>query len=81
VPRPPTSVVRVSAETLLALLAGELDLSRAQLTGKLRIDGDPAAGFLVGGMVSMFRAGGDAPGPSGLVVRRLARWFKEAPPP
>jgi nucleoside-diphosphate-sugar epimerase len=56
VPRPPTSVVRTSPETLLALLSGALDLARAQLTGKLLIDGDPVAGFLVGGIVGTFRA-------------------------
>lgn len=71
VPRPPTAVVRMEARTLLALLAGELDYSSAELTGKLRIEGEPAAGLLIGAGVAHFRA------QRGYLARRLGRWFQE----
>jgi nucleoside-diphosphate-sugar epimerase/putative sterol carrier protein len=79
-PRPPTSIVRLSADTLLAMLAGELDGGSALLTGKIELDGDPTAGLFLNAIVSTFRAQRARPGVDGFVARRLGRWLarKEA---
>jgi nucleoside-diphosphate-sugar epimerase/putative sterol carrier protein len=75
-PRPPTSIVHVSAETLLGLLSGELDGGSALLTGRIQVEGEPMAGLLLNGIVSTFKAQRQRPGPGGFVARRLGRWLQ-----
>jgi UDP-glucose 4-epimerase len=75
-PRPPTSVATLSDSLLLELLAGRADISTAQLTGRVRIEGDPFAGMLLGGIVTGFRKQAEAPGVAGAVPRALSRWFE-----
>ncbi|RMD91412.1 MAG: NAD-dependent epimerase/dehydratase family protein, partial [Calditrichaeota bacterium] len=41
IPRPPASVVRLHADTLIELLAGHGDFAAAQLTGKVKVEGEP----------------------------------------
>jgi putative sterol carrier protein len=65
VPRPPTSTIRLAAPTMLALLAGSTDVTTAQLVGHIAVEGEPAAGMILGALVSTFRAQPAA--------RRLAR--------
>jgi putative sterol carrier protein len=74
-PRPPNVTVTLKADTLLQLLAGELDYATAQLTGRVRVDGEALAALVVQGMVSIFRAQTQTPGVAGALPRRLQRWF------
>lgn len=73
-PRPPTAVVTLSANLLLDLLAGRADVASAQLTGKIRTDGEGHASLVVGGMVQAFRAAASAADARGRATRALA-WF------
>ncbi len=56
IPRPPTSIARVPAETFLDFLRGKQSFSTAQMTGRVQIEGDPSAAMLLQGMVTTFRA-------------------------
>ncbi len=69
------AVVTLRAATLLDLLAGRADLAGAQLSGRLRVDGQALAGMLVSGLVESFRAAARLKGLRGLLARRLARWM------
>jgi putative sterol carrier protein len=60
-PRPPTTVVTMKAATLIDLLAGRTEFSSAQLTGKLRVEGEALAALVVQAIISRFRA--EAPRP------------------
>lgn len=77
IPRPPDSRVTLSAETLLALFTGEDDLSRARMAGRLKVSGEPNAGFLMAGFVTTFRVELKKPGFSGWSTRKLEQWFKK----
>jgi UDP-glucose 4-epimerase len=74
-PRPANAVVSMKARTLLDLLAGRGDVAAAQLTGKIRIDGQGHAALVIGGLVAGFRAAGRRPGWRGFTARKLARWI------
>jgi nucleoside-diphosphate-sugar epimerase/putative sterol carrier protein len=56
IPRPPTSIARIPAETFLDFLRGKQSFSTAMMTGRIHIEGDPSAGMLLQGMVTTFRA-------------------------
>jgi nucleoside-diphosphate-sugar epimerase/putative sterol carrier protein len=75
VPRPPTSVVSLRKALLLELLAGETSVATAQLTGRVRIEGEPLAGLLLGTMVAMFRKETEEPGAKGFGARKIAAWM------
>ena len=78
-PRPPTSIVTMPASVLLDLLAGKTDMSAVQFgSGNLRIEGDPMAGMVIGGLVEIFRQGRTAPGAQGVVTRAMGKWFAMA---
>jgi putative sterol carrier protein len=55
-PRPPTTVVTMKATTLVELLAGRTEFTAAQLTGKVRVEGEALAALVVQAIVSRFRA-------------------------
>lgn len=74
-PRPPTSVATMKLEVFQQLLRGELDFASAQLTGKLRLEGDTSAGFVVGALVRRFRNQTELPGWRGQAARRFASWL------
>lgn len=74
-PRPANAVVSMKAATLLDLLAGRGDIAAAQLTGRIRIDGQGHAGLVVGGLVAGFRDAARQSGWRGFTARRLARWI------
>ena len=74
-PRPPDATVTLRSETFVDLLAGRLDCTTAQLTGKLRVEGEGLAQFVVQGLVAMFRATVAGGGPAGFVTRQLDRWL------
>jgi UDP-glucose 4-epimerase len=75
VPRPANAVVSMKARTLLELLAGRGDIAGAQLTGKIRVDGQGHAALVIGGLVAGFRDAGRRPGWRGFTARKLARWI------
>jgi putative sterol carrier protein len=79
-PRPPTSVVSLSDRLLLDLLAGRTDLGAAQLTGRIRIDGEPRAAMLLGGLIGSFRMARQQRGVPGLIGRGLAAWMRRSTP-
>jgi putative sterol carrier protein len=80
VPRPPTAVISMRADTFLELLGGRLDVATARFAGRLKITGDPYAGFLIGALVTGFRRATEGTGTRGFVSRRLARWFEGSSP-
>jgi nucleoside-diphosphate-sugar epimerase/putative sterol carrier protein len=75
-PRPPSAVITLRASTLLELLAGKTDVTTAQLTGRIRVEGEGLQGMFIGGLVSMFRAQTERRGPVGFATRQMAHWFK-----
>jgi len=75
VPRPPDATLVLATSTLRRLLAGQADVTSAQMMGQVRLDGDPTAVMVLGGIVTAFRAAGDEPGFRGAVARRLTAWF------
>jgi hypothetical protein len=73
-PRPPTSVVTLPNDAMLELLAGRGDLFTAQMTGRVRVQGDPLGPMLLGAVVSGFRKSLSAPGVRGAGTRSIERW-------
>ena len=55
-PRPPSTVVTMKTATFYDLLAGRTDFNTAQLTGKVRVEGEALAAFVVQAVVTRFRA-------------------------
>lgn len=74
VPRPPTAAATMKVEIFQQLLTGELDFASAQLTGKLRLEGDTSAGFVIGAVVRRFRNEQERAGWRGRAARRFASW-------
>ena len=72
-PRPPTSVVTLSAAHLRDLLAGKVDYAALQMTSRVRVEGDPFAMMLVNGIVRSFRDGTSAAGARGRVANAVSR--------
>jgi nucleoside-diphosphate-sugar epimerase/putative sterol carrier protein len=75
VPRPPTSVVTLSASTLIDALAGRAAIATVQLTGRIRVEGEPLGIMALNALVHGFRSKASSPDPKAWPVRRLARWF------
>jgi nucleoside-diphosphate-sugar epimerase/putative sterol carrier protein len=73
--RPPTTLVTMKAATFCELLAGQADFNTAQMTGKVRVEGEALAALVIQGLVNTFRARAGVPGAAGVVPRALARWF------
>jgi nucleoside-diphosphate-sugar epimerase/putative sterol carrier protein len=78
VPRPPDVTVTIKASVFLDLLAGRMDYTTAQLTGKVRMEGEALAGMVVQGIVTGFRQQVKAAGLAGWPVRRLAAWIEKS---
>jgi nucleoside-diphosphate-sugar epimerase/putative sterol carrier protein len=77
IPRPPTSIATLSAATWLDLLNGRASFTTAQFTGKVRIEGDPVAAFILGGMIGRYRALQNVSGMRGIATRALSRWMDQ----
>ncbi len=54
-PRPPSTVVTMKTAVFHDLLAGRTDFNTAQMTGKIRVEGEALAAFVVQGVVTRFR--------------------------
>ncbi|HET9753168.1 MAG TPA: NAD-dependent epimerase/dehydratase family protein [Myxococcales bacterium] len=74
-PRPAQAAVTMKAATLLDLLSGRTDVASAQLTGKMRVEGQGHASLVVGGLVGGFRSAARLPGYRGVPARALAKWI------
>ncbi len=74
-PRPPTGVVMMNAQLWLDLLAGRTDLASAQFTGRIRVEGDPFSGFLLGGILAQLKEGAAAAGARGRLARAFSAWL------
>jgi UDP-glucose 4-epimerase len=79
VPRPPTTVVTMRSGLFLDLIAGRIEASTAELTGKIRVQGAPMASLMIAGMVSMFRKQTERADAAGKVARAFLRWVERTP--
>jgi UDP-glucose 4-epimerase len=79
VPRPPQAALTLATTTFRKLLAGEADVTTAQMVGQVRLEGDPTAVMVLGSVVAGFRAAGQEPGWRGSAARRLGSWISHAP--
>ena len=68
------ATVTMKTQDFARMLAGSLDFTTAQMTGKVRLSGDGELLFMVGVLVAQFRRAYTAPGPRGWPARRFARW-------
>jgi hypothetical protein len=71
-PRPPTSIATMPATLLIDVLTGRTRLATHLLTGRLHVEGAPAAGKALVWLIDDFP--GQA-GLQGLAVRALSRWM------
>ncbi len=68
--RPPDAIITLPAALLLDLLAGRSDFATAQLTGRMRVEGQGHAVLVLGGIISQLRTAASAKGSRG----RVGRW-------
>jgi nucleoside-diphosphate-sugar epimerase/putative sterol carrier protein len=80
-PRPPTSVATLPASLFLDMLAGRSSFATAQLTGRVRIEGDPVAGFLLGSMIARYQQLGEIDGVRGVATRAFTKWINQGGAP
>lgn len=73
IPRPPKSIATLDVPTFRDLVAGKQAYGTAFVTGKLRIEGDPSAGFVVPGLFARFKAETEQKGMRGKAVRTFAK--------
>lgn len=67
----PRATVRIRCEDYLAMIAGDLSLSVARLTGKLRVVGEGEFGLIFGAMVGGIQNERKAGGLRGWMARRI----------
>jgi hypothetical protein len=77
IPRPPTSIATLTASLFLDLLAGRSSFATAQFTGQVRIEGDPVAAFLIGGLIARFKQLQEVTGIRGIATRAFSRWINQ----
>ncbi len=77
VPRPPASVATLAAATWLDLLGGRTTFATAQLTGKIRLEGDTSAGFLIGAILTRLGKETARSGVRGQAVRAVTQWLMQ----
>jgi nucleoside-diphosphate-sugar epimerase/putative sterol carrier protein len=75
IPRPPDAVLTLKASHFLDLMSGKADFGTAQLTGKVRVEGEPRMAMILGAMVRMFRQETTKRGPRGVATRTMSAWF------
>jgi hypothetical protein len=69
----PRATVRLKPEDYLAMLAGDLSMSVAKLTGKVRVSGDGGFGIIFGGFVGSILNAKAARGLQGRMARMAIR--------
>ncbi|HSB60108.1 MAG TPA: NAD-dependent epimerase/dehydratase family protein [Vicinamibacteria bacterium] len=78
--RPPTCVVTLSASDFLDLVAGRAHVVTSEMTGRVRLQGEPAGAWILEGMVASFREQAKERGLRGKVLRTMARWISRGAP-
>jgi putative sterol carrier protein len=68
------ATIRLSAADFVAMLAGRLAVSTAQMTGRVRLSGDGEMLFLLGVLVTQFQHARSAQGLRGWPARRFTRY-------
>jgi hypothetical protein len=68
------ATIRLAARDFVAMLAGRLAASTAQMTGRVRLTGDGEMLFLLGLLVAQFQRARSARGVRGWPARRYARY-------
>jgi nucleoside-diphosphate-sugar epimerase/putative sterol carrier protein len=76
IPRPPTSVATLPASLFKEILTGKTTYSTAQLTGRIKLQGDTAASFVIGAMSQRLRIAQGVSGLRGTAARAFARWLE-----
>ena len=74
-PRSPKSAARLTAKTFIDLIAGRQAYATAQLTGKIRFEGDTSAGFSLPGLISRFQVTAEGQDLRGRAVSMVHRWI------
>jgi nucleoside-diphosphate-sugar epimerase/putative sterol carrier protein len=74
-PRPPTSIATMTAASFLDLVSGKVGYPTLQLTGKIRIEGDSSAAFLLPALATRFNAQATSGGIKGRAVRAMSHWL------
>jgi nucleoside-diphosphate-sugar epimerase/putative sterol carrier protein len=77
IPRPPTSAATMDVTTFRELMSGKLSYPTAQVTGRIRFDGDVSAGFVVASLLARFHTEAQANNLRGRAVRTFARFLSE----
>jgi putative sterol carrier protein len=76
IPRPPTSVVTISTDLFREMLTGKASFATAQLTGRVKIQGEVEAGFMIGGMTRRLELARKQEGMRGQAARLFSRWLE-----
>jgi len=76
IPRPPTSRVTLSAETLLDLLSGKTEVATATLVGKVDVRGEPMGSVVLAAIIDAFRRMTSTGGVRGRVARSFSKWLE-----
>jgi nucleoside-diphosphate-sugar epimerase/putative sterol carrier protein len=71
VPRPPTTIVTMTAATFLDLLSGRTETTTASMVGKIRVEGEALAGMFLQGLFATWRSRAG----NNLITRRLDAWL------
>jgi UDP-glucose 4-epimerase len=74
-PRPPISVISLRAATFTDLLAGREAAPTLEMTGKVRVEGEPVGTMLLAGLATMLKLAAEDPGARGFPARGLLRWM------
>lgn len=76
IPRPPKSIATLDVQTFRDLLGGKQAYGTAFVTGKIRIEGDTSAGFVIPGLFARFKAETEHKGVRGRAMRTFARFME-----
>ena len=78
-PEAPSAIVTLPADAFLELLAGRADFATAQLTGRIRVEGQGHAALIVGGLVTQVRSLAQLPGARGQFGKLIQRIATSGP--
>ena len=76
IPRPPTGTATLSAALFKEILTGKTTYSTAQLTGRVRLQGDTSASFVIGAMSQRLRIAQGFSGMRGRAARAFVKWLE-----
>jgi nucleoside-diphosphate-sugar epimerase/putative sterol carrier protein len=76
VPRPPTSVVSMPVSLFKEIMTGKTPYATAQITGRVKVLGDPNVWLVIDGMSRRFRSAQAVEGFRGRAARMFAKWIE-----